>query len=105
MALVSTERYKALENLAQFMRGSESTVTNALRVYARNMNEAAEEARKAYEAGVGKDPVEPAPGKVSVAVTNGGYKMLAEQFEQNAQAATKAADQLEEHLELLLDVE
>ena len=103
MAIVSTDRYKALENFAQFMRSADSTVTNALRVFARQMRENAEAARNSFENA--PDPEPAGPGKVSIAVTRDGYWHMAQMFDQNAAAAEKAADEIEEHLEKLMDLE
>lgn len=105
LASVSKERYEALENFAEFARGNDGTIANALRTHARNMREVAEQTRAAYESGAGTETPEASPGHMNIAITNTGYKQMAELFNQQADAAEQAADEFEARLEKLLDIE
>lgn len=75
------------QELIGFMRSHVETVLNALRNQAKRMDEAAATARRAFVS-----------GEANALVTNQGFRMSAELFEQDAAKAREVAEALSEHV-------
>lgn len=81
------------DRIAKFVESSVWTIANALSNHAERMEQAAKEARTAYDAGQ-SDPEVKAAQDASL-LTSNGLKFSAELFEQEAEKARKVCDDLQ----------
>lgn len=89
--------------LGYLVRTNESTVTNALRQHAARMREAAKDARAAFQAG--QDDAEVKAQQDRSIMTNNGFRMSVQIFEEDAKKAEKVADEIDRLLDDLEDVD
>lgn len=86
------------EQLERLLTTEQHAITNALRVFARDMREASDEAFAAFKAGK-DDPAVKAAQDESI-LTNNGLVMSARLFAENADKATQIADEIDMLLSL-----
>ena len=84
---------KRNQALLALLRNDHSAIENALQVFARRMEEAAVEARKAFEAGQADAGVKSAQDRTIL--PNNGLRQSAELFTSEAMKARRIADEIE----------